>query len=151
MFNPLVNREQALPLKSIFQKFIDQWLSNFIKKVRKWNEESIASDSVICFITFLFNNLNPLSYHRYFINSGKQWQPFVPTEGSGSPAAKNEEEPSKHLHSSSVVELFVSLTECRKFFNRIKDLQTQQHISAFANAVETVIKGTVWLRPLAIV
>lgn len=40
-------REKVLPLKNIFQKYIDQWLSNFVKKVKKWNEESISSDAVL--------------------------------------------------------------------------------------------------------
>ena len=51
----------------------------------------------------------------------QQWVPFVPlAEQDGEDQLNGDDDVSRALHSSSVVELFVSLTECRKFMNRIK-------------------------------
>jgi hypothetical protein len=48
--------------------------------------------------------------------------PFVPLaeHDDDDQNTNGDDDVSRALHSSSVVELFVSLTECRKFMNRIK-------------------------------
>ena len=85
-------------------------------------------------------------------------------EQDGEDHLNGDDDVSRALHSSSVVELFVSLTECRKFMNRIKRYRhhthhrtrTTAHLStascvlsslqspaqsvAFANAVSAVVK-----------
>ena len=54
--------------------------------------------------------------------------PFVPlTEQDGEDQQGGDDDVSRALHSSSVVELFVSLTECRKFMNRIKRYRHRTH------------------------